>query len=371
MTDRALTLSPEYCRERQQRLWNLLDERSIGQAVLTTTESVQYFTGFRPHRLMSAAVGFAAGECTLVTPNAVPEHVAADHVVPFDAQRLATLRQDQVEASVRRLAEAVDFRSEALGVEFSSAGLWAARVVGIEQTGRLIDLDADLWHLRRAKFPDELAMIGRAIDCTNAMYAAAREIIRPGVTELDVFNRLQAAAVEVADEPLTALGNDFRSNAPGGSPRPRPVEAGELMILDLGPCYRGYYADNCRTFAVDGQPTDEQQAAWQQVVAVLEMVERTVKPGVSAKEVYGEARRMLDGYQRGAFSHHLGHGFGLDPHEAPHLNPHWDDSFEVGDVFTAEPGVYAEALKAGIRLEQNYLVTAQGVERLTTFPLDL
>ena len=80
---------------------------------------------------------------------------------------------------------------------------------------------------------------------------------------------------------------------------------------------------------------------------------------------------MLDEYRPDAFSHHLGHGFGLYPHTAPHLNPHWDDTFEEGDTFTAEPGLYAEELRAGIRLEQNYIVTSDGVEKMTNFSLEM
>ena len=62
--------------------------------------------------------------------------------------------------------------------------------------------------------------------------------------------------VEVAGEPLTALGNDYQCNQRGGPPRNRDAQAGELFILDLGPAYRGYYADNCRTFSVDRSPTE-------------------------------------------------------------------------------------------------------------------
>ena len=94
-------------------------------------------------------------------------------------------------------------------------------------------------------------------------------------------------------------------------------------------------------------------------------------PGASARQLYFKAKETLDGWKKGAFFHHLGHGIGLYPHEAPHLNSNWDDEFQEGDVFTAEPGLYSEELKAGIRLEQDYLVTADGVERLTKFPLEL
>ncbi|GIT31543.1 MAG: hypothetical protein Ct9H300mP1_35890 [Planctomycetaceae bacterium] len=86
-----------------------------------------------------------------------------------------------------------------------------------------------------------------------------------------MFNQLHSAAVEVAGEPLTALGNDYQANSPGGPPRPRQAGAGELFVLDLGPAYRGYYADNCRTISVDGQPPDDQLKAWQAIVDTLDM----------------------------------------------------------------------------------------------------
>ncbi len=73
----------------------------------------------------------------------------------------------------------------------------------------------------------------------------------------------------------------------------------------------------------------------------------------------------------GKFNHHLGHGIGLFPHEGPHLNPHWDDTFVEGDVFACEPGLYAPELHAGLRIENDYLVTASGVELLSPFPLEL
>ena len=96
-----------------------------------------------------------------------------------------------------------------------------------------------------------------------------------------------------------------------------------------------------------------------------------MKPGKSCKELFHEAEEILKQSPVGQFDHHLGHGIGLFPHEGPHLNPFWDDTFEVGDVFTAEPGLYAPELRAGMRLENDYLVTETGVELLSDFPLEL
>jgi Xaa-Pro aminopeptidase len=253
-----------------------------------------------------------------------------------------------------------------LGVEFACFGRH-----GNFGERELVDIEPTLYRLRRRKDPDELARIRKAITGTGKMYERAREIVRPGITELEMFNQLQAVAVDEFGELLTGTGNDYQCGSRGGPPRhDRAAAAGELYILDLGPAFRGYFADNCRTIAVT-EASDEQQEAWRYVMKVLEHVERTVKPGKNAQELFHEAQAILDEAPVGVFNHHLGHGIGLFPHEAPHLNPNWNDVFEEGDVFTAEPGLYAPELRAGMRIENDYLVTAGGVELLTPFPLEL
>ncbi|MEO1997263.1 MAG: Xaa-Pro peptidase family protein [Planctomycetaceae bacterium] len=374
MPPHELTLNPEQCRARQARLQATMERMQVDRVLLLAPENVQWLTGFRPHRLMSSAATLDLdGTVCLSVPNEEPEGVAADCVVVYEAQWRATLRQEQSLAATQALKSVVDLRPAAaqLAAEFSICGPIAELGPDTDIGKTCVDIEPQLWKLRRFKHDDELRMIRRSIACTDAMYEAAREMIRPGVSELDVYNRLHAAAVEVAGEPLTALGNDFQCNSPGGPPRSRVAQSGELYILDLSPVYRGYYADNCRTIAVEGPPTDCQMDAWRRIVSVLEMVEDTVVPGMSCAEVFRRAQTELDDYRPDAFFHHLGHGFGLFPHEAPHLNSAWDDTFEEGDVFTAEPGLYGPELRAGIRLEQNYRVTADGVERLTAFPLDL
>src|SRR3982074_3352063 len=101
---------------------------------------------------------------------------------------------------------------------------------------------------------------------------------------------------------------------------------------------------------------------------VLDHVERTVHPGTSCRALYQEAFSLSNGYQGWKFPHHLGHGIGLNGHEAPRLNPHWDDTLQAGDVIAVEPGLYGLTLSAGLRIEQVYLVTGTGLERLTAFP---
>lgn len=364
-----LDVNVDYCRRRQKRLLAEMREKMLDLVIVQTTEHVQWLTGPRFAWLVQAAAAlWADGRCTLVAPQEEPV-VAADKIVTYDARWLGTLRNDQRQACSAALAKQLAGKAKAkrVGVEFSCF----APSLANELSAQLVDIEPDLYRLRRRKEPDELARLKKAIAATGKMYERARQMIEPGINELDVFDELQAVAVKEFGEMVTGTGNDYACGEKGGPPRNRRAQDGELYILDLGPAFRGYFSDNCRALAVNRQPTDKQHAAWERLAAVFPLLERTVKPGVSCREFYTQVKAHLDEFMPGSFDHHLGHGIGLFPHEGPHLNPKWNDRFEEGDVFTAEPGLYSTELRAGIRLENDYLVTATGVECLSPFPLEL
>jgi Xaa-Pro aminopeptidase len=358
------------CRGRQRRLLEVMQEKKLDLAVVTQRAHVQWLAGPHFKWTFSPAAALAAdGKLTLVAPNKPPESAAADEVATYEAQWHSTMRNDQLAAASEALVAALGgaIKATRVGVEFSTY----PRQLAMQTPGELVDLEPDFYRLRRKKDAAELSLIRKAIAGTEKMYQRAREIIRPGVTEIEVFNELQAAAVREFGEMMTETGNDYRCGARGGPPRNnRPAAAGELYILDLGPAFRGYFSDNCRTIAVS-DVSDAQQTAWDQIVPVFAHVERQARPGKNCRELFEEVQALLDESPVGVFNHHLGHGIGLFPHEAPHLNPRWDDTFEAGDVFTAEPGLYAPELRAGIRLENDYVITDSGVELLTPFPLEL
>lgn len=363
-------LDPACTRRRQLRLLEQLRQDDCDMAIVTRPEHVQWLCGVRfPWVLEAAAVLLADGRTVLAAPNREPEGAAAEEVVTFEAQSLSTLRNDQQERSLFALQRVLGTRLKArrIGTEFSRFPMHLAQ----HHAADWVNVEPTLHQLRRQKEADELRLIRRAIAGTGAMYARARDLVAPGVSELEVFNQLQVAATDDFGEPPTATGNDYQCGSPGGPPRAgRTARAGELYILDLGPAYRGYFADNCRTFSV-GHATDQQYEAWNRLLRVFAHVESHVRPGASAQELYRAVQEMLRTAPLGEFTHHLGHGIGLFPHEAPYVNPNWDDHFQVGDVFTIEPGLYAPELQAGLRLEQNYLVTPTGVELLSPFPLEL
>jgi Xaa-Pro aminopeptidase len=357
-------------RARQARLLEVMQQKKLDLVILTQQAHIQYFVGPRFAWTFSPAAAIAAdGRVTLVRPELVPVEAVADDVRTYEAQSFfSTLRNDQREKSTAVLFDALGSCASAkrVGVEASSCGPEITNRLSAE----LVDVEPDVYLMRRRKDADEIALLRKAIAGTGAMHARAREIIEPGVNELHVFNELQAAAVREYGEMMTGTGNDYACGERGGPPRNRRIEAGELYILDLGPAFRGYFADNTRVTCVGGKPTDAQLEAWRHILPVFEMVERMVKPGKRCRELFDEAHAWLN-QKQWEFEHHLGHGIGLYPHEAPHLSPAWDDTFQEGEVFAVEPGLYGEPLRAGIRLENNYLVTKTGVELLTPFPLEL
>lgn len=358
------------CRGRQHRLLAEMQALRLDLVIVQQIEHVQWLTGARyPWTMSPAAALRADGYLTLVAPKK-PKLLAAVHeIVEYEAQWHSTLRNDQRQAASIELLQALPNKAglKRIGVEFSC---FSDHLTALP--GERVDVEPAIYRLRRRKDADELARIRKAIAGTQKMYELARQIIEPGIPEIEVFNRLQAAAVEEFGEMLTGTGNDYQCGARGGAPRNnRPAQDGELYILDLGPAFRGYFSDNARTIAVNRRPTDEQQAAWEHIMKVFQHVEATARPGKNCQELFHEAQAILNESPVGVFNHHLGHGIGLFPHEAPHLNPFWNDTFAVGDVFTAEPGLYDERLRAGMRIENDYLVTPTGIENLSPFPMEL
>ena len=234
-----------------------------------------------------------------------------------------------------------------------------------------IDARPLLAEARRRKCPEEVSLIRHAIVATEAAYAWAAREIRAGMSEWEMYASLLQVSTQSAGEPIGELGNDFQSGTPGGPARHRLMEQSELLPLDLSVVFRGYSSDLCRTFAVGRSPSAAQRQAHQRVMEVLAMIEQQLQPGVSCRDLYTMAAEMLQNYRGWRFPHHLGHGIGITAHQAPRLNPEFNDVLKEGDVFTLEPGLYGLELRGGVRLEQNYLVRAGGVERLSSFPLDL
>lgn len=218
---------------------------------------------------------------------------------------------------------------------------------------------------------DALREAGAAIDRVHARMA---EFLQVGRTETEVGADIAAAIVEeghtAAEFVIVASGPNGAS--PHHSLSDRVVEAGDVVVIDIGgPVAAGYNSDSTRTYVL-GEPRDTDVL---ETYAVLQRAQRAavdaVRPGVSAQAVDAAARDVIaDAGFGDFFIHRTGHGIGLDVHEHPYIVAGNDMALEPGMAFSVEPGIYQPG-RWGARIEDIVVVTDDGVEALNTRPHDL
>jgi Xaa-Pro aminopeptidase len=227
--------------------------------------------------------------------------------------------------------------------------------------------------LRAVKDDGELDAIRRAAEITSEGYARLAEEPFVGRTERDLAYRLDGHFHELgahapAFETIVAAGpNGARPHA---RPTDREVEGGETVVIDAGAMVDGYCADCTRTFATGPLPDELQNAYAVCLNGQLAGLE-AVRTGVTGIDADTAARVEIEDAGLGEqFGHGLGHGVGLEVHEAPRLSRESTDTLAAGNVVTIEPGVYLEGL-GGIRIEDLAVVADGGAEVLTGFTKDL
>ncbi len=221
---------------------------------------------------------------------------------------------------------------------------------------------------RMAKTPEEVEKIKKAIDIAQKAFLELLDFMKPGMTEREAAAyleyRMKALGAEsVAFETILASGP--RSALPHGIASGKVMEKGEVVVVDFGCFYEGYCSDMTRMVSF-GEPPDEVKKVHEIVFQAQERAIKGAKPGMKGKEIDALARSYIEeqGYGK-EFGHGLGHGIGLEVHEAPRVSRMGEDEIKPGYVFTIEPGIYLEG-RFGIRIEEDVLMTDKGVEVLTS-----
>ena len=238
---------------------------------------------------------------------------------------------------------------------------------------RLVPLHDAVEQLRENKYPDEIRATREAIRISETAYAEVLPLLRPGVRELDIAaeltyrQRLLGADAD-AFPPIVLFGT--RRSLLHGQP-PRPVlRAGQPVLIDFGCTVRGYASDITRTVFL-GKARPRLRRMYDVVEQAQRLGCESARPGLAANVLDEEVRNVIRASGYGdRFEHGLGHGLGLEVHEAPHLSWRSGAILEPGMIVTIEPGIYVPGV-GGIRIEDDVLITADGAERLTTLPRTL
>lgn len=334
-------------------------QAALERPLLVTNEaSVRYLTGFRSS---NAALVVEPKRVRLCTDS---RYTAAAKLVP--GVEVVDIGRDLFAGVGELLKGETSFEAEALSV----AAFEKMRASGAS----LVAEEGLVERLRAVKDAGELEAIRRAAEVTNDAYRRLASEPFRGRREVDLAWRMrelfhQLGAEEEAFPTIVASGPN--GAFVHGEPTERVVQEGDLIVVDAGAALDGYCADCTRTFAC-GEPADELRRAYEVCLAAQEAGVAAVRAGALAREVDALARGIVEESEfAGLFGHGLGHGVGVEVHEAPVLRAAAGEArLEAGNVVTVEPGIYLEGL-GGVRIEDLLIVTEDGAEVLTTFPKQL
>ena len=237
----------------------------------------------------------------------------------------------------------------------------------------LIPLGGLLDSLRAVKTEEELKLIRRAESIGDLAFAKILEVLKPGISELEVAAELEYQMKRAGAEGLsfdTIVASGFHSSMPHAVPTEKKLEPGDFVTMDFGCRYRGYCSDMTRTVVI-GKASQEQKKIYQTVLEAQRLALDQLSAGKTGRQVDAVARGHIAqaGYGK-YFGHGLGHSLGLFIHEEPRLSPGDDTLLLPGMVETVEPGIYVPGF-GGVRIEDLALVKEGGCENYTGSPKEL
>ena len=341
---------------RRSRLGERLLALGLDALIVTRLPNVRYLTGFTGSS--GQVVIGADGSAVFLTDGRYDEQ--SSHEVP-DVPRVAyTDGYPQPLAVACRTLGASRVGFERRGLTYAAWERLSEVAEGLE----LVPAGDDVERLRRAKDPEEVALIARGQGFADEAFekVVLTGGLRAGVTERGLAREIEDAMLDAgaddrAFESIVAFGE--HAAEPHHHVTDRELAPGDLVTLDFGALSGGYHSDMTRTVAL-GEPDPRLREIRDLVAEAQRAGVEAVRPGVSSAEVDAAARAVIAAAGHAdAFPHGLGHGVGLEIHEDPFLR--WDAGQDLveGMVVTIEPGVYIPGL-GGVRIEDMVEVTADG-----------
>jgi len=329
-------------------------------AMLTSPVSRQYATGFRS----SAGVVFVTKEKSYFLIDARYYEHAAQAAKGVEVILLSDTRRQLYSIIEEHDIKAISIESKFVTVNELSD---YRKLFGSLEVDESDWLSNTLERMRLIKSEDEVQKIEAAQRIAEAAFSKLLGQLRVGMTEKQVASVLEFFMMDFGADGIsfeTIAASGINSACPHAVPTNKPLQKNEFLTLDFGAVVDGYHSDMTRTVVI-GDADEEMKKVYNAVWSANTDAMKSVRADITGKVVDSVARSTLDawGYEE-YFTHGLGHGVGLEVHEAPTVSAKSPYTLHEGMIITIEPGVYIPG-KYGVRIEDMVLVTADGFRLLT------
>jgi Xaa-Pro aminopeptidase len=348
---------------RLSRVRSALGENGLDSLLVTHLPNIHYLCGFTG----SAAALLVGNRGAILFTDGRYQAQAKEEV---KGARIAIASKSPLVAAAEWLAMNKERRrSTPVGIEPESitAGMRDRLAGMLKGMARLRSAPPLVERARMVKDAAEILRIRRAVELGASLFHVACKKIRPGVTEVEAAAVMEYEARRAGAEGMsfpTILASGARSAIVHGRASGARIPRRGFVVCDFGVILAGYCSDRTRTVHL-GRPSGEARRLYEAVLEAQQAAIAAVRPGATAAEVDGAARRLLRKRKLARyFTHSTGHGLGLEIHEAPRLAEGQTQKLEPGMVITIEPGAYLPG-KWGVRIEDVVLVTPSGCEVLT------
>ncbi|TVY11477.1 M24 family metallopeptidase [Paenibacillus cremeus] len=350
--------------QRISRLRGLMQDKGLTAVLITNSTNRMYMTGFTGsagYVLITESRAILLTDFRYMTQ--APQQAAGFEVIEHAPNAMETVKDLLTKQGIAKLGFEQD------DLTYGAYRSYVQTLSGIE----LVPTDKLVETLRMIKDAGEIAILQEAADLADQTFTYILGLLKPGMSEkeialeIEVFVRSHGAA-STSFETIVASGE--RSALPHGKASERILGTNEFVKLDYGAYYKGYCSDITRTVVL-GTPTDKHREIYNIVLEAQLAALDQIRPGMTGREADAVARDIITKYGYGDFfGHGLGHGVGMEIHEAPRLSKMGDTVLAPGMVVTVEPGIYLPGF-GGVRIEDDIVITDSGNRRLTQSSKDL
>ncbi len=343
---------------RLNRLYKSLKQEKISAFLVSNLTNIKYLTGF------SGSYGLLFvknGDAYLYVDSRYYERAGKE------AKGVKVCLLDE-----KWFLEILKFRIKNLGFEaesvhYSIYNEWQKKFPAI----KLIPTNSIVERIRMIKEIEEIRSIKASIRFTDELISSLK--IKTGVSEMDLCRDIEYKMRNIygsnpSFNTIVAFGKN--SSMPHAIPSKKNLKSNQIVLIDMGMVCNGYSSDLTRTFFV-GKITEKFRRVYNIVLDAQKVAIDNIKPGIPIKDIDLAARNYIKDNGFGKyFGHSLGHGVGLEVHEAPRINWKSENRLKEGMIFSIEPGIYISGW-GGVRIEDVVLVTKTGCEVLSKAPKTL